>query len=140
MIEKDVLLSKISIIKNCLNRIKKTTNLEQGTLDEFDVQDVFVLNLQRTIQASIDIANMIISSHNYRMPNSYKMSFAILFENGWIDFKTCEQMQKMIGFRNIAIHDYQELNIDILKSILTKHLSDFENFYKQVLKKSDVTR
>ncbi len=121
-------------MKNCLSRIKKSTDLDPDSLTDFDKQDIFVLNLQRAIQAAIDIANLIISANNYRLPNSYKMSFSILQENGWIDSETCK-MQKMVGFRNIVIHDYQEINIEILKSILTKHLSDFEKFYKQILKK-----
>lgn len=137
MFEKDVVLSKISIIKNCLDRIKKVTKFVPQSLDEFDKQDIFVLNLQRTIQASIDIANLVISQNGYRLPNSYKMAFQILYENGWLESATCKLMQKMVGFRNIAIHDYQEIDIEILKSILTKNLSDFERFYKQILKKFD---
>lgn len=135
MIEKDVVLSKISIIKNCLNRIKKTTDLKPESLDDLDVQDIFVLNLQRAIQSAIDIANLIISATKYRLPNSYKMAFTILDENDWIDAETARLMQKMVGFRNIAIHDYQVIDINILKSILTKNLSDFEKFYRQILKK-----
>jgi len=42
-------------------------------------------------------------------------------------------MEKMTGFRNIAIHDYQALNLDILKSILTGNLKDLEDFYAAVL-------
>ncbi len=135
MLEKDVLLSKISIIKNCLDRIKKVTKLKPDSLHEYDKQDIFVLNLQRAIQAAIDIANLIISNNHYRLPNSYKMSFHILSENAWIDSETSKRMQKMVGFRNIAIHDYQEIDVEILKSILTKNLSDFEKYYKQILKK-----
>jgi len=39
----------------------------------------------------------------------------------------------MVGFRNIAIHDYQELDQKVLKAILTKHLKDIEDFYTAVL-------
>jgi len=139
MLEKDAILSKISVIKNCLSRIKATTKLDPASLDDYNIQDVFVLNLQRAIQASIDLANIVIAAKNYRLPNSYKMSFFILHENGLIDKEICTRMQKMIGFRNIAIHDYQEIDVEILKSILGKHLDDFENFYKQVLMKFDTT-
>lgn len=65
------------------------------------------------------------------------MSFLVLFENDWIDSETAERMQKMVGFRNIAIHDYRDIDLEILKSILTKNLSDFEKFYLQILKKLD---
>ena len=135
MINKDAILAKISIIKNCLKRIKDTTKLDPDTLSNFDNQDIFVLNLQRAIQATIDISHKIISAYGYQMPNSYKMTFTVLKENNWIDSETCELMQKMSSFRNIAVHDYQTLDLEILKSILTKNLADFEKFYKQILNK-----
>lgn len=135
MLERDVLLSKIAIIKNCLQRIKEVTHLDPATLDDFNVQDIYVLNLERAVQAAIDMANTVIAAHNYRLPNSYKMAFFILFENGWIDQTSLQRMQSMVGFRNIAIHDYQEIAVAILKSILTEHLDDFEIFYRQVMQR-----
>jgi uncharacterized protein YutE (UPF0331/DUF86 family) len=44
-------------------------------------------------------------------------------------------MESMIGFRNIAVHDYHSLKVEILKSILTSTLKDLEEFYTAVLKK-----
>ena len=40
----------------------------------------------------------------------------------------------MVGFRNIAVHDYQALDLDILEAILDKHIDDFKDFTKIVLK------
>ena len=135
MSDRDVLLAKISIIKNCLRRIREATGLKPEMLDDFDKQDIFVLNLQRAIQACIAMAQVIIAMKGYGVPNSYRMAFRILYEHGWLDLETAERMEKMVGFRNIAIHDYQSIDRDILKSILTKHLSDFEQFYKQIWQK-----
>ena len=137
MTEKDVVLAKISIIKNCLKRIKEVTKLQPDALESFDVQDIFILNLQRAIQACIDISNAIIAARGYRLPNSYRIGFEVLNENKWIDMQICNKMQKLVGFRNISVHDYQKVDIKILKSILNKNLSDLESFYKQILKKID---
>ncbi|MBI4649424.1 MAG: DUF86 domain-containing protein [Bacteroidia bacterium] len=75
MLEKDAIFSNISIIKNCLNTIKTVTNFKTDKLNDFIVQDVFVLNLQRAIQACIDIANIIISKKGLKLPASYKESY-----------------------------------------------------------------
>ena len=40
----------------------------------------------------------------------------------------------MVGFRNIAVHDYQTINLTILEKIVEKHLEDFTDFTKQILK------
>lgn len=133
MPDKDVILSKISIVQRCLRRIKEITNLNPESLDDLLVQDAFMLNLQRAIQANIDIAAHIVASEALGLPSSLKDNFRLLFENNIIDENTFKKMQKMTGFRNIAIHDYQSLNIYIFKSILTKNLKDLEDFYTLII-------
>jgi len=132
MFEKDAVLSKISIIKNCLNSIKKATNLDSAKLEEVFIQDVYVLNLQRAIQACIDIANIIVAKKGFKLPSAYKDSFLILRQNNILDKDLTDKMINMVGFRNIAVHEYQEINTDILKSILVNNLKDFEAFYSLV--------
>ena len=39
----------------------------------------------------------------------------------------------MVGFRNIAVHDYQAINIDIVQQIIEKNLNDFKEFTKKIL-------
>jgi uncharacterized protein YutE (UPF0331/DUF86 family) len=39
----------------------------------------------------------------------------------------------MVGFRNIAVHDYQAVDFEILKVVVSKHLKDFEDFYIEIL-------
>lgn len=129
----ELLIEKIQIIKNCLKRIKDTTQLKIESLDNnYDIQDIFVINLQRAIQATFDIANIIIKDNQLELPKNYKDSFEILFKNNIITEQIKEKMVKMAGFRNIAVHDYQTINVEILKSILKSHLSDFQDFYKQL--------
>jgi len=43
----------------------------------------------------------------------------------------------MIGFRNIAIHDYQALNLDIVVNIVLHRLDDFKDFVSEVDNKKD---
>ena len=45
MFEKDSILSKISIIKNCLKTIYKATGSKVESLDDIIIQDAFVLNI-----------------------------------------------------------------------------------------------
>jgi uncharacterized protein YutE (UPF0331/DUF86 family) len=41
-------------------------------------------------------------------------------------------LKKMVGLRNIAVHDYQALNIDIIIAVVKHHLQDFELFCSEV--------
>jgi uncharacterized protein YutE (UPF0331/DUF86 family) len=128
MKNRDALLGKISNIRNCLASIKRATNLEPGSLDDLMKQDVFVLNLERAIQAAIDIANLLIAQNGWELPRSYKHGFQILERNQVLTSELTKQMSAMAGFRNIAVHDYAELDLNIMKSILTKNLVDIEDY------------
>ena len=131
----DIILSKIANIRNCIKRIEEITKLSANSLDNnFDIQDIFVLNLQRAIQATFDITNIIIKEYNLDLPVNYKSGFEILARFNFIDQDIKERMIKMAGFRNIAVHNYEKINVEILKSILANNLNDFEEFYTQIIR------
>jgi uncharacterized protein YutE (UPF0331/DUF86 family) len=56
-------------------------------------------------------------------------------EKNIVSEKLGTSLKNMIGFRNIAVHDYSRIDIKILKSILNKNLKDLEDFYSLILKK-----
>ena len=133
MPDRDVVLAKVAAIQKCLRRIKDVTGLDSDRLDEIDAQEIFVLNLQRAIQSAIDLATHIVASEGLGIPDTIRGNF-VLLERAKIITKTLsKKMQLMVGFRNIAIHDYQALDVDILKAILSKNLKDIEQFYTAVL-------
>ncbi len=133
MPDRDVVLAKVAAIQNCLRRIKEVTDLNPDRLDEPDAQDIFVLNLQRAIQSGIDLATHIVASEGLGMSDTVRGNFGLLERAKIIPKMLSKRMQSMVGFRNIAIHDYQTLDTNILKSILSKNLKDLEQFYTTVL-------
>lgn len=120
MVDRDILLAKIDIIQRCLERIKTVTGLNPDSLDDINIQDIFVLNLQRAIQATIDIAAHVVGSEGWKLPDTFKGNFKLLHQKKIIDGQLSDKMQKMVGFRNIAVHDYQSIDVEILKMILQK--------------------
>ncbi|MEA3315479.1 MAG: DUF86 domain-containing protein, partial [Campylobacterota bacterium] len=56
----------------------------------------------------------------------------LLEENKILSKDISHSMQKMVGFRNLAVHDYQNLNLDIVVAIVTNHLKDFDRFIKEI--------
>ncbi len=136
--DRDVVLAKIAAIQKSLKRIKDVTGLDPERLDELDTQDIFVLNLQRAIQSAIDLATHVVASEGLGIPDTIRGNF-VLLENAKIITKVLsKKMQSMVGFRNIAIHDYQSLDIEILKAILAKNLKDLEQFYTTILTHSGI--
>jgi uncharacterized protein YutE (UPF0331/DUF86 family) len=133
MPDRDVVLAKVAAIQKCLRRIKEVTALSPERLDDLDVQDIFVLNLQRAIQSAIDLAAHIVASEGLGISDTIRGHFVLLEKAKVITKALSQKMQSMVGFRNIAIHDYQNLDIEILKAILSKHLKDLEQFYTAIL-------
>lgn len=130
----DVVLNKIQTIERCLKRIREEyVGYEESFEENFTKQDSVILNLERASQASIDIATHIVKTKNLGLPNTSRELFSMLFDVGILSKDICKQMQGMVGFRNIAVHDYQNLNIEIVVTIVEKHLGDFEGFVNEVI-------
>jgi uncharacterized protein YutE (UPF0331/DUF86 family) len=133
MVDKDVVLEKINRIQNCLQRIYKTVASDISRLEHYDEQDIVTLNLQRAIQLTIDLAAHVVRARSLGMPQTLKENFQLLYQNQLIDSSLKEKMESMVGFRNVAVHDYESINPEILKRVVTHHLKDLEEFYTAIL-------
>jgi uncharacterized protein YutE (UPF0331/DUF86 family) len=129
----DVIINKIATIKRCLTRIN-TVYKEVGDqfASDYTRQDSIVLNLQRACEAAIDIANYINKQKKLGIPQSSRDSFNLLLKAGLLTEQLTTNLKKMVGLRNIAVHDYQELNLPIIKYVIEHHLIDFERFIKVI--------
>ena len=125
----DVILNKYSIIQRCLARIvEEYRGYEDELTTNFTRQDSIILNIQRACQAALDLANRVIRLKQLGIPQNSRESFSLLADHGFVSEPLADSMMKMIGFRNIAVHEYQKLNPDILKAIIEKHVQEIEVF------------
>ncbi|WP_336663953.1 type VII toxin-antitoxin system HepT family RNase toxin [Kurthia gibsonii] len=129
----DVILNKITTIERCVNRIHEVYEGNPENLKDFTKQDSIILNIQRACEASIDLAMHIVSERKLGVPKASREGFKLLQEAHIIDSSLAKTLMNMVGFRNIAVHYYQALKVDILEAILDKHIDDFKQFTKVVL-------
>lgn len=59
------------------------------------------------------------------IPQSARDVFTLLAKGGWLDNELAESLKRMVGFRNIAVHEYQTLQLPITVKVITDHLDDF---------------
>lgn len=130
----EVVLDKINSIKRCVERILEEYQNDETNLMNITKQDSIVLNLQRACELSIDIANYIISRNNFEMPKTSRESFVIIERHEIIDGTVSDNLQKMVGFRNIAVHNYKKLSVEILSEIILHNLKDFDIYSEQIIK------
>lgn len=124
----DVILNKRATVERCIARILEEYADEATLRGSFTKQDSVILNLQRACEACIDVANTVVKHGRLGVPQSSRDSFALLEKTGHLSSAISLKMQKMVGLRNIAVHDYQKLNLDIVISVLDNHLTDFIDF------------
>ena len=129
----DVILNKISIIERCIKRIHEEYENNPKNLENYTKQDSIILNLQRACEASLDLAMHIVAEKKLGLPQNSRDAFTLLEAEGIIPSSLSGKMKAMVGFRNIAVHDYQEINLVILKKILDDHLGDYFQFTKTIL-------
>lgn len=130
----EIINNKIDSIKNCLNRVREEyANAADHFLTNYTLQDVIVLNLQRAVQTVLDIAAHIVRVKGLRLPKESKDLFVSLCDGKLISEKVRDRMIAMVGFRNIAVHEYKKLDMNVVKKIVQSHLEDFENFVTEIL-------
>jgi uncharacterized protein YutE (UPF0331/DUF86 family) len=100
---------------------------------DWKTQRIVERTLQIMIETCADIANHIISGGGMRTPESYADTFKVLSENSIIDAELFQIMEKMSKFRNIVVHQYEQVDAEIVVLILKKHTGDFNQFKDAVM-------
>ncbi len=131
----DVVLNKVAVIERCLGRIREEYQGHEAELaTHFTKQDSIILNLLRACEASIDVAMHRVRVNRLGIPQDSRDAFFLLEQAHLIPADLSRRLQGMVGFRNVAIHDYQKLNLDIVRSVLVGHLADFETYCQLLLR------
>lgn len=130
----DVLLNKAAIIERCLKRVREEyTGHEKELETNLTRQDAIVLNLQRACDAAIDLAMHMVRVRRLGLPQESREAFTLLEQAQLLAPDLARRMRNMVGFRNIAVHQYQQLSLPILRAILEKRLNDFDEFTRTLL-------
>lgn len=126
---------KLESLRRCLSRIQDRLpeTAEQLACDP-DAQDIVALNLTRSIQICVDIASHWVSDHpELPAPQSMGESFDRLSRIDVISPELAANLRRSVGFRNIMVHAYEEVDWDIVFVICTRHLDEFKEFARDIV-------
>ena len=131
----DVILNKKESIERCVQQIRLYYAMPSGLPFEKDhlKQDAIAANLQRAAEQAIDLANHVIRKGKLGLPKESKESFEILATAKVIPQELADKLKGMVGFRNIMVHQYQEMDIKIMIDVIEHHLDDLIVFTTQVM-------
>ncbi len=134
MTDAGVVLAKVATMERCRARIAEIRSpARQPYLLPIDIDDLLAVNLQRAAQAAIDLAMHVVSSERYGVPMDLAEGFTLLAKHGVIDEELAGRLRRMVGFRNIAVHQYQALDPAIMLAIADKHLDDLHTYAARIL-------
>lgn len=125
----DVVLGKADIIERALARATTTWERHVDDLEtDFDAQDVILVNLQRACEASIDLAMHAVRLRELGLPKDSRDAFTLLEQAGLLSGQLAGRMKKMVGFRNVAVHDYRAIDWAVVRSILKSDLVEVREY------------
>jgi len=128
----EILINKKTSIERCINRIQE--DFQEDFLTNYTKQDSVILNIERACQAAIDMGNRLLKIKNLGLPQSNRDTFVKLEKSKIISIELSKKMQAMAGFRNIAVHDYSSVNIDVVANIVKNNLQDLVVFSETIIK------
>ena len=135
--DREVIEQKLESLRRCLKRIEeKCPSSVDKLAGDLDLQDIMALNLTRAIQLCVDIGVHLVAGTDAMPPATMGQTFDVLAELGYINTELAMRMKKAVGFRNVAVHNYEAINWQIVHAIATRHLSDFKDFAQAVVQKS----
>lgn len=131
-----VLSDKTAVIERYVTRAREAYAANPSTFaSDFTRQDAAILNIQRACEAALDMGQHLIRREKLGVPQSARDVFGLLAQAGWIDVALADALKRMVGFRNIAVHDYQALQLPVTVRIITVHLDEFLNYSQALLRR-----
>lgn len=131
----DIVLNKKESIERCIGQIRRYYSMaaELSFADDFLRQDAVAINVQRACEQAIDLANYTIKVQKLGLPKESRDSFRLLAEQKIIPGDLADRLCKMIGFRNILVHEYQDLDIEVMVEVIENNIGDLLNFSSCIL-------
>ena len=127
MTDADLLAQKLAFIETCVQELRTLARPSEILRDVREAR--FVLHtLQIAIQAALDVASHIVSDERLGEPETNRELFDRLARHGWLSDSLAATMVRMAGFRNIVVHGYGGVNLEIATDIVEHRLGDLVAF------------
>jgi uncharacterized protein YutE (UPF0331/DUF86 family) len=94
----------------------------RGVVEDYVLLNAALHLLQTSIQAVIDAGMHLLAELGAEPPSRYTDVSRRLKELGVLAEKDAEGLRRVIGFRNVVVHGYEDLNIELVRRVLDDRL------------------
>jgi uncharacterized protein YutE (UPF0331/DUF86 family) len=134
----EVLVQKITSLQRCADRARELrARAGADFAGSYDLQDAAVLNVLRACETAIDLANMWLRRDQLGIPSESREAFAILVRERCIPTDLGARLQNMVGFRNVAVHQYRTLEPAIIAAVIDSGMDDLVAF-AEIVRRSNM--
>jgi uncharacterized protein YutE (UPF0331/DUF86 family) len=131
MTDPDLLAKKLALIETCVRELR--TLARPGEIRTDVREQRFILyTLQVAIQAALDSAAHIVADERLGEPRTNRELFELLARNGWLSRELASPLLDMAGFRNVLVHGYDDVDLEIVEDVVTHHLDDLLAFVRAI--------
>jgi len=136
-LDAEVIDARLRELSRRLRRVaaRQPTSVKALAADE-DLQDILARNLEVAIQTCVDIASHLCGAHGV-VPETAADTFAELAKRGLIERRLAGRLQLAVGFRNVLVHEYTDIDWKIVMQVMRTGTRDLADFGKAVLKMLD---
>ena len=140
MVDPNLILAKAGSVRHHLSRVIEKRDVDlNGFIEDIDTQEIVLFNIQAAVQNCIDIAAHIISEEGFGVPGSTTEMFQTLGKNGYLNNNLTQKMVKAVGFRNLIVHEYGKIELELVYDIAQNDVNDLNEFLIAILKKIGLT-
>jgi uncharacterized protein YutE (UPF0331/DUF86 family) len=125
--DRHLIEKKLAFLETCvadLRRMAAPDDLERDIKERRFVEHT----LQVGIQAALDVAAHIVSDNRLGEPSTNQQLFTLLANAGWVDARLAGVLRAAVGFRNVVVHGYADVDVRIVRDVLTNRLDDLLAF------------
>lgn len=131
MTDADLVAKKLAEIETYLHQLRTLARLDRLTTDL--KEERFVCHtLQLALQAALDVASHVVSDQRLGEPSNLRELFELLARGGWIEAEQVPSLQRMVGFRNLLVHEYGSIDLGIVRDLVENGLGDLDAFVAAV--------
>jgi uncharacterized protein YutE (UPF0331/DUF86 family) len=129
----DVVTNKAASIQRCVKRAREELAAAEDFDSDYTRQDAAILNVTRACEQTIDLANYVVRTKKLGVPTDSGESFDLLAAERIVDRALADKLKRMTGFRNTVVHQYQEIDLSIVRSVIDSGLNDLLAFVDLVI-------
>lgn len=132
MTDPELVAKKLALIETCVRELRTLARPDALATDVKEAR--FVQHtLQIALQGVLDVCAHIVSDERLGEPRSQRELVALVHRAGWVpDARLADTLARMVAFRNVLVHGYDTVNLDIVRSILERHLDDLMAFVETI--------